>query len=143
MKVKKLSLLIFIILNFLFSIISCSGGGGNRFTNEPAVTFRSLNSLIDYSQTRGLAGSQAFIPDTLSRNTFVLPLDMNNDTVVYVFDSNTSPASDTLTLAYEIQLNPFGSAGCSEQEFTVSVHNLKMVESQSTFSPDEVLISIN
>lgn len=131
------SIFIFLSINILFSFSSCLGNDDNEFIEEPYLLCQ-ISSSTNYDSVYGLDKSDRINPESLGSNNFSLPLNMNSDTVVYIFEENSIPI-DTLTISYQVELNPYGPTGCSSPDsFTVSVYSEQIVESQTTFNPDEI-----
>lgn len=138
---SKTNILIFICVNLLFCLSSCFDDDYNEFTEEPYLVCQ-INTPNQYHSMYGLGRIDKISPESSITNTFRLPLDMNNNTVVYIFEQNSIP-TDTLTVSYEVELQPYGSTGCSSPDsFTVSVYSSKIVESQTTFNPDEIFLHL-
>lgn len=124
-----------ILFFFLFFVSSCIN---NEFAEDPFIICRIYNS--EKYLTANSIPNQGTIRYE-ETNEFHLPIDMNNTSVTYVFKSDFVP-NDTLTLNYDIQLNPHKNLGWGRKAFTVSILNLEIEESQTSFNPDEIVLSI-
>ncbi|GAB4411723.1 MAG: hypothetical protein OHK0053_38400 [Microscillaceae bacterium] len=130
---KRIFLFAWLIF-MLVHVLACLDSDG-AFTREPQVILQFNEGAMPYTQAYGLGRLEGITPQTEQISFFVLPLDMNRDSVVFVLEQPGAP-SDTLAFRYTRQVNAFGFTGCSEKKFSMDILGLEVLPETTTLPPN-------
>ncbi|NJL15752.1 MAG: hypothetical protein HC913_23925 [Microscillaceae bacterium] len=130
---KRIFLFVWLIF-MLFQVLACLDSSG-AFISEPQVILQFNDGAMPYTQAYGLGRLEGITPQTEQIPFFVLPLDMNRDSVVFVLEQPGAP-SDTLAFRYTRQVNAFGYTSCSEKKFSMDIIGLEVLPEATTLPPN-------